>query len=122
MYESYSDRVAFLFVYIREAHPSDEWQLKSNETENVIFTQPKKWETRRDVARQCCNRLDIAMPTVVDTIDDEVDNLYAGWPERMFIITPDGRIAYAGRVGPFGFKPDEVANWLRRNVGPPRLK
>jgi hypothetical protein len=31
----------------------------------------------------------------------------------------DGKIAYAGGQGPWGFKPDEVADWLKANVGPP---
>lgn len=117
MYRKYQDRVAFLFVYIREAHPSDEWQMPSNVSENVVFAQPVALSQRRVAAQDCCQRMDISMPTVVDEMDDRVDNAYAGWPERLFIIDADGRVAYAGAQGPWGFKPDEVERWLRRNVG-----
>jgi hypothetical protein len=47
-------------------------------------------------------------------MDNRVDELYAGWPERIFVIDPDGKIAYAGKPGPWGFKPDEAERALRR--------
>ena len=114
MYETYKDRAAFVFVYIQEAHPSDGWQVESNTQEGVIFPQPQKWVERQSVAQTCCERLDLSMPTVVDTIDNKVDKLYAGWPERIFIIDRDGKIAYAGKQGPWGFKPDEAARALKQ--------
>jgi hypothetical protein len=60
------------------------------------------------------------MPCVVDDMDDTADNAYAAWPERLFVVGADGRIAYAGGQGPFGFSPEEVGRWLREHVGPPR--
>ncbi len=116
MYQKHKDEVAFLFVYISEAHPSDEWQMPSNQQEGVVFAQPKTFAERRSVASQGCQRMKLSMPTVVDEMDNKVDNLYAGWPERMFIIDVDGRVAYVGKQGPWGFKPDEVEKWLRDNV------
>ena len=116
MYQTYRDRAAFLFVYVREAHPSDEWQMGSNVKEGVVFTQPKTAEARHDVARQCCTKLALTMPSVVDGIDNHVDELYAAWPERIFIVGKDGRIAYAGEQGPFGFDPKEAAAWLKKNA------
>lgn len=60
------------------------------------------------------------MPGVVDDMKNTVDNLYAGWPERLFVVDVEGRIAYAGKQGPFGFEPDEVRKWLRKNLGAPK--
>ena len=37
----YAGRAEFLTIYIREAHPEDEWQMSSNEKENVCYAQPK---------------------------------------------------------------------------------
>lgn len=108
--------MAFLFVYVSEAHPSDGWQMESNEKEGVVFEQPVTIARREEIARQCCAQLKLSMPCVVDTMDNAVDALYAGWPERLFVIAADGRIAYAGGPGPFGFKPDDVERWLERNV------
>lgn len=103
-------------MYVREAHPTDEWQMPVNEKEGVLFAQPRTSEARHDVARQCCTRLALTMPSVVDTIDNRVDELYAAWPERIFIVGTDGRITYAGGQGPFGFNPNEAEAWLKKNA------
>jgi hypothetical protein len=101
-------------VYIQEAHPADGWQAESNETEDVVFNQPKDSSERQSVAQQCCQRLKLSMPCAVDTIDNTVDNLYASWPERIFVVDREGRIAYAGKQGPWGFKPEQLDRVLRR--------
>jgi hypothetical protein len=114
LHRRFSDRASFLFVYIQEAHPSDGWQVKSNEEEDVVFADPKTWNERRQRAAECVNRLGITMPCAVDTIDNKVDELYAGWPERIFVVDRHDTIAYAGGQGPFGFKPKEAERALRR--------
>jgi hypothetical protein len=116
MYQTYKDRVAFLFVYIKEAHPSGGWQMDINMEENVVFTDPTSLNERRGVATKCRATLRLTMPTVVDDVDNRVDDAYAGWPERMYVIDTAGRIAHAGRRGPWGFKPQEVEQWLKSNV------
>ena len=35
IYNDYKDHADFLTVYVREAHPTDEWQMKSNVKEDV---------------------------------------------------------------------------------------
>ena len=45
---------------------------------------------------------------VVDDIDDSTDTKYTGWPERLYLIDRDGRVAYKSQPGPFGFKPAEL--------------
>jgi len=114
LYQKYRDRAAFLFVYIQEAHPADGWQMASNKTDNVIFNKPKDWLERQEVAQACCTKLALSMPCVVDTIDNSVDQLYAGWPERMFVLDAEGKLGYVGKQGPWGFKPEEVERVLRR--------
>jgi len=116
LFQRYKADVAFLFVYIREAHPADGWQMESNKTDGVIFDQPKELGARRSVAQACCTRLSLSIPCVVDTMDNAVDNLYAAWPERIFVIDRDGKIAYAGKQGPWGFQPKEAERALRSLV------
>ena len=116
MYKTYKDRAEFLFVYIREAHPSDEWQLKSNERDGVVFAQPTALSARRLVAHRCSTSLKLSMPCLVDSMDNAVDQAYAAWPERFFVVGWDGKIAYAGGQGPFEFKTEEVRQWLEKNV------
>jgi hypothetical protein len=51
---------------------------------------------------------------VVDPISNPANELYAGWPERFYIIDETGRIAYKGEPGPFGYKPEQVEEWLAK--------
>jgi len=88
-----------------------------NETEKVVYEQPKSQARRDEIAKACCSRLKITMPAVVDTIDNAVDEAYAAWPERIFIVGADGRIAYVSGPGPWGFKPEEAERWLKKNAG-----
>ncbi len=120
MYQRYRDRAEFLFVYIREAHPSDEWQLDVNERDSVVIAQPASFDERREVAQVCTRDLLLTMPCAVDDMSDTVDNAYAAWPERLFVVDTHGRIAYAGGQGPFGFEPGDLAEWLGTNLGPPK--
>lgn len=116
MHEQYGDRVQFQTVYIREAHPLDEWQMDSNEKENVCYRQPKTLKDRVAIANDFVKRFRYPLPLAIDEIDDRVEKQYAGWPERFYIVDPDGVIVYKGEPGPFGFHPEEVEAWLKKNV------
>jgi type I thyroxine 5'-deiodinase len=116
MHEDYGDRVAFKTIYIREAHPVDEWQMDSNVEENVCYRQPRSLEERVAIANDFVKRFDYPLPLIVDTMDDRTEKLYAGWPERFYIIDSRGIIVYKGKPGPFGFHPEEVEAWLAANA------
>ena len=32
----------------------------------------------------------------------------AGWPDRLYLIGRDGRVAFQGDQGPFGFRPEQL--------------
>lgn len=112
MQAKYRDTASFLTVYIKEAHPLDEWQMTSNEKEDVCYRQPKTLADRLVIANDFVKRFAYTLPFGVDDIDNQVEKIYAGWPERFYIIGTDGRIAYKGEPGPFGFHPEEVDAWL----------
>lgn len=116
LYETHKDRAEFLFVYIREAHPSDEWQMDVNLRDKVVFEQPITFDARQKVAQSCSTALKLTMPCVVDDMNNTVDDAYAAWPERLFVVDTEGRIAFAGAQGPFGFKPDELGAWLDKHL------
>ncbi len=71
---------------------------------------------RSERAQQCTAMLKLTMPAVVDKEDNKVNAAYAGWPERLVVVGADGKIAYYGGPGPFGFKPAEVEKWLKENL------
>ena len=112
MYARYHDRVDFYAIYIREAHPSDGWSMESNDRVGIQVAQPKSIEERTKVASQCCSSLDMAMPLLVDSIDDRVGRAYSGFPDRLYLIDRDGKVAYKGGRGPFAYKPRELEQTL----------
>ena len=114
MQQRWGDRAEFVTVYIKEAHPEDEWQMESNEKEGVCYPQPKTTAQRVAIANDFVRRFEYPVPLLVDPIDNPADQLYAGWPERLYVIAEDGTIAYKGETGPFGFHPEEVEAWLAK--------
>jgi peroxiredoxin len=108
----HAERARFLTIYIKEAHSTDEWPMDENDSEGVCYVRPVTLEQRLAVARDFAARHSYALPLVVDRMEDAADEIYAGWPERLYVIGADGRIAYKGETGPFGFEPDEVDAWL----------
>ncbi len=106
--------MAFYAVYIEEAHPSDIWQMRSNVREGVVFKNPQTDGERFQVAESCVRTLGIRFPAVIDGIDNTVERLYTGWPDRLFLIDREGRVVYKSAPGPFGFEPANLESALRR--------
>jgi hypothetical protein len=117
MQSRFGGRVDFLTVYIKEAHPTDEWQMDANETEGICYPQPRSIADRVRIARDFVKRTGYDIPIVVDEMTNAADDAYAAWPERLYVIGADGRVAYTGATGPFGFHPEEVEAWLERHAG-----
>ena len=120
MQKRYSGRADFLTVYIKEAHPEDEWQMESNVEEDVCYPQPRTTAQRVAIARDFVERFGYPIPVLVDAIENPANAVYAGWPERLYVIDEQGAIVYKGEPGPFGFKPEEVEAWLARRFGEAR--
>lgn len=115
LYAQYNNRVQFLVIYIREAHPTDGWDIGSPNRVRDAQT----IEDRRLIAGRC-EAAQYDIKTYVDEMDDAVMTAYAAWPERLYLIGEDGRVVYAGGRGPFGFKPVElkaaIDDWLNRHA------
>jgi Iodothyronine deiodinase len=86
--------------------------MDSNREDKVVFNQPKTFDERKVLARVLIDRLKYRMPLAVDTIDNQADQAFAAWPERIYILDPGGRVKYKGGMGPFGFLPDEAEKVL----------
>ncbi len=88
--------------------------MKSNETEGVCYRQPRTLADRVAIANDFVRRFHYAMPLAVDPIENTADKVYAGWPERFYILDESGRVVYKGKTGPFGYHPEEVEAWLAK--------
>ena len=95
-------------VYITEAHPSDVWQMQSNIKDKVVFASPRSEEERSSLAGTCVRKLGIEIPALLDEFGNSTETAYTAWPDRLYLIDRQGRVAYKSKPGPFGFKPDEL--------------
>ena len=120
LYDKYSDQVQFLIIYMREAHPIDGWwlgngllglllKMKGTKAIKDVYD-PRTMDDRKQVAARCEQELKYRIPTLVDDMDDPVNKAYAAMPTRMYLVGIDGRVVYAGGLGPWGFKPREMKN------------
>jgi type I thyroxine 5'-deiodinase len=105
LYAKYGASTEFFLVYIREAHASDAWQLESNARDGVVHRTPQSDGERCGLAQSCVSGLKVEFPALVDGMDNATDQAWCAWPERLFLIDRDGRIAYLSAPGPFGFEP-----------------
>ena len=104
-------------MYVREAHPTDEWQMKSNLKDDVCYAQPKTLAQRVVIANDFIKRFKFDLPFGIDDMSNAADNAYSAWPERLYVIDESGRIAYRGGMGPFNYKPAELRDWLAGRYG-----
>ena len=100
-------------MYILEAHPEDGWKMPANAREGIRVNQPKSQEERSKVAGECMKDLDLSIPCLVDDMQNTAQKAYAGWPDRLYVIDKEGKVAYKGEPGPRGFKPEEAEAALK---------
>ena len=108
MRDRHGENVAFFIVYIKEAHPEDGWVLTYNRRSGIALSDPESAAERTEVAQSCALRMRTSIPVLIDGMDNEVARQYGGWPDRLYLIGKDGRIAFQGAQGPFGFKPEQL--------------
>jgi len=107
IYNQYKDQLHFFCVYVREAHPDDGWRVPDNLEAGIHVKEPVTDDERTVVAHVCQLSMDLQMPMLIDHIDNRVEESYISMPMRLFVVDRDGKIAYTGGQGPFGFDPDE---------------
>lgn len=104
-------------MYIREAHAIDSSWPMGGEDGMPIVEDPETLAERRRVAEVCMTRLALEpMPALVDDLDDSVNLAYEAWPDRLYLIGTDGRVAYRGAPGPFGFDPGALEAAIERTL------
>jgi hypothetical protein len=116
LHQRFGDKVAFFVVYIKEAHPEDGWVLESNRSEEIMVRDPATLQQRAEVAGTCAVRLEMRIPILLDNPHNKVAAAYGGWPDRLYLIGRDGKVAFQGGEGPFGFKPEELERALEAEL------
>jgi hypothetical protein len=103
--KEFGDRVHFLCVYIKEAHPTDGSQSPSNIDDDVLFAQPTTEDERAEVAAACMLRHNFSFPMVLDDMTDVVGSTYMAMPERLYVLDAAGRVTWKCGLGPHLFDP-----------------
>ncbi len=116
MYRKYGERVAFLLVYVREAHAGDAWALKVNKGKGFEVPLARTYEEKDSYADLCVRKLDIEFPTVVDRMDFPAEADYTAWPERLYLVDEASKIVYKGGPGPFEFEPSELEDAIQTEL------
>ncbi len=115
MYQTYKDIAEFYIVYISEAHAEDD-TFPVPYAKEMGIKEHKTFGERCNVASRLVKDKKLTIPCLIDGIDNVVDKQYHGWPDRVFLVRKDGRLAVAGKRGPWGFRPaiDAVKEWLEQ--------
>lgn len=113
MYQDYKDIAEFRLVYIREAHAMDSRRPVGYAKEKGI-SEHKDYEERCTTAKMLMDDESLTMPMLIDGMDNAANEAYQAYPDRVFLVRKDGRLAVAADRGPWGFGPGLKAaeKWL----------
>lgn len=107
-------KITFVFVYIAEAHASDEWPVGHP----VRIRQPKSTVERLEVARERLAELGVGDEFVrlVDAVEEDGDRFhrtYAAWPFRWFLVNgKDRKIMSVAQPRNSGYDVKELVAWI----------
>jgi Iodothyronine deiodinase len=90
--------------------------MQSNVRDGVLFRSPRDEAERASVAGTCVRKLGIKFPAVIDGFDNRVESAYTGWPDRLYLISSEGRVLFKTKPGPFGFHPQDLAAAIQNAV------
>lgn len=113
MYRKFKEIVNFQMVYVKEAHPENEWWSAKNRLAGILFNQPKTNTERLELAHVFQQKFHLQMPLLVDPIENPAGQAFSAWPERIYIIDPSGKIIYKGGMGPDDFDVEEAREFLQ---------
>ncbi len=118
MYETYTDRVKFVLVYVREAHPNDSGRpaARPNTLEGIDLQAAASYEQKEEYGALCVRKLDIHFTTVIDGMDAKVEQDYTALPDRMYLVDKAGKIAYKSEPGPHGFLPEDLELAIKKEL------
>lgn len=117
IYDKYKNDISFLHIYVYEMHSVDGWFIPINLKENVIYNQPGTFKERSSIIKDWIKEKNIKMPIAMDDMTNTIDSLYAGSPERLYLIDKEGIIKFSSSVGPFDdHEVDAWENTIKRLI------
>jgi len=80
----------------------------------VLLRQHQSFDEREEAAQTCSIDLHISIPTLVEEMDNVIDEAYGAAPERLYLIGKEGNVFYHGGAGPHLFDLDELDEAIQR--------
>lgn len=126
LYKKYQDKVAFINIYLTEAHPIEKWWLGESNTQKAIYhwtgalarldmQVPQNIAERKNYARTYRKTLfENKLPIYVDRMDNTVSKMYAAKPTRIYLIGLDGRVVYNPGFGPASFNAKHLGKQIEK--------
>ena len=74
-----------MFIYINEAHATDVWPI--GESAGTLNESHKNIGDRQVCANKFINEFDFKIPTYLDNEVNQIQNEFASWPFRWFLLT-----------------------------------
>ncbi len=113
MYQSYKDVAEFYIVYISEAHAMDD-RSPVGYAKELGIKEHKTYGERCSVADRLTKDKKLTIPCLIDGMDNAVEKHYKAWPDRIYLVRKDGKLAVAAKRGPWGFGPalKSTGKWL----------
>jgi hypothetical protein len=118
--------VHFLTIYIRKTNPVQDWypgkkliqllQRVSASIPQPELDEPQTMPDRRKAATKCDRLQEYGIHMLVDEMDDLANKAYAAYPARLYLVGLDGRVVYAGGMGPWDFYPDKLGEAIKAYV------
>lgn len=106
---AHADTIEFLFVYVKEAHPTDGWNTPSNRAADIMYAQPVSMEDRAKVAADWREAYGFTNPVLLDWSDNRINTEYSGSPERLYVLDPSGVVTFRSEQGPYN--DDHLEDW-----------
>ena len=73
-----------------------------------MYNSPETDGERAAIATICMRRYDFPFRMVLDTKDDATEASYVAEPDRLYVVSTDGNVAWKSGLGPFYF---DVESW-----------
>jgi len=110
LFEAKKDTIDFKIVYIRDTHPVVGFRAPTNDRLGISADkEPKVLADREKWACADQKKMNCGIPVVMDTMDDKTLKAYDAFPQRIYVLRRDGKVAFVSS-GLVGFDVAAVTN------------
>src|SRR5438477_345393 len=104
LYQTYKERATFLLIYIAEAHPGQLLALPREDGSTELRVIPQVMTEAESLTnlKGLVRAWNLTIPAFIESPSNSVNEKYAAYPNRLYVIGVDGKVAFKGAPGPTG--------------------